>query len=1028
MTFSASLKVQSLQGYWQVLPPSQGVVSRGVFHFWAETEARRVQAVQPFGAKGPAPYPFSAGHAVLPDLFPGSPAQLKGAAFEKLNLRIAGGGKMTGWQVDTLALEISDTLDFLTDPVLSVKNSAEPMACLAEAAQWALSLIERGSFTPDLRSVEREGVLSFTAFWRLRFSTEEETRLESFGRSLPDVLRLNLPEGLKGSAYVKHFMETCADAWIRKQGGLAGEMFFASVPEQWLKSLSEPLVKERGARLITGPKTELEAFEKDLQKWLGFETGKSFRACFKLCEPETQEGPWLLEFALQSLDDPSKVISAASVWGRDPQALSTLAASGLSRPDEFLLAALARAAILFPPVASALGVRAPYRAVLSGRDAYLFLTQQALLFKAKGFGVLVPAWWHQKKKRFSLRLRLKPLDNISHRSPGPVFSSSGLSGLQGLLEYDWDVLAGEHVLTLDELEPLVRLKTPFLKISGAWVEMRIQELENLTRYFDSRDKNSEKTMSIGDALRLALEGETTETGLPVNGIAGEGWVEGWLRQLSEGIEFSKADVPESFQGQLRPYQHRGLSWLAFLVKWGFGACLADDMGLGKTVQVIALMLHLREKENTASFGLPFLLVCPMSIVGNWQREISRFAPSLKVMIHHGGERQAGSDFQTEAAKADVVITTYSLIYRDQVTLASQEWGLVILDEAQNIKNEAALQTRAVKTLKARARIALTGTPVENRVTELWSIMDFLNPGYLGNFESFRLAFQAPIEKRLDTRRLDALKRKAAPFVLRRLKSDKTIIQDLPEKMEMKVYCNLTREQASLYKIVAEEMMAKIRETSGIQRKGLVFSAITKLKQVCNHPAHYEGDGSLLADRSGKLNRLVEMIEEILDDGGRALVFTQYVEMGHLLAKALKEGFKRETLFLHGGLSMTERDALVQDFQKNSQSPPVLILSVKAGGSGLNLTAANHVFHYDRWWNPAVEDQATDRAYRIGQTRAVQVHKFLCAGTLEEKIDLMIERKRMIADAVITSGEEFLTEISDDELRDVLKLEADAEAE
>lgn len=1024
------LHLQAAHALWKMLPPFSGAVPRGRFYFWASTPLRRPRSVQPARPGTPAPHPFSAAHAILPDLFPGPAVLLEQADYETLEISIPekeGRGAVPS-TVDAFAFGAAEAADFLTSPLPAGCPLSPGFAVLREAALWMLDLIERGHVQPDLRPAEKDGEFSLMAFWRLGWPAEAEGRLESFAASLPEQLKANLPAGIRPAAFIRHFMDCLADGWMRAHGGLGAEVFYASIPEQWLKALAVPAEKGRPPRAVSGPRSELEEFSRELGRRLGFETGSAYRVSFRLWEPETHEGKWRLEFVLQSLEDSAKVIPAASVWGRDGESLARLAAGGLARPDEFLLAALARAAVFCPPVAQALTVRAPSQAVLTGREAYLFLTQQSLLFKARGFGVIVPAWWHQKKKRFALRLRIKPQTCVTVKSPAPEFSASGLSGMQGFLDYDWDILAGGSVLTMEELEPLVRLKTPLLKINGEWMELRLQEIENLERYFQALKQTGARRPPVGEVFHQALEGETSEAGLPVAAMTGEGWVEGWLRQMSGGEEPAKIEVPESFQGKLRPYQQRGLSWLAFLLRWGFGACLADDMGLGKTVQVIALMLHLREKENAALGGLPFLLVCPMSIVGNWRRELERFAPSLKVFIHHGVERAQGTSFAAETAGADVVITTYSLAYRDQQTLSAREWGLVLLDEAQNIKNEEALQTKAVKSFRARGRAALTGTPVENRVTELWSIMDFLNPGYLGNFESFRTAFQSPIEKRLDTRRLEALRRRTAPFILRRLKSDRSIIRDLPEKMEMKVYCNLTREQASLYRIVAEEMMAKIRETSGIQRKGLVFSAITKLKQVCNHPVHYEGEPGLLAGRSGKLIRLGEMLEEVREEGARALVFTQYVEMGRLLVEALEEKLEEKPLFLHGGLSMQERDGLVEAFQKDPKAPGVLILSVKAGGSGLNLTAASHVFHFDRWWNPAVEDQATDRAYRIGQQKAVQVHKFLCAGTLEEKIDRMIERKRVIADAVISSGEEFLTEISDEELREILKLEDDAVSE
>jgi SNF2 family DNA or RNA helicase len=410
----------------------------------------------------------------------------------------------------------------------------------------------------------------------------------------------------------------------------------------------------------------------------------------------------------------------------------------------------------------------------------------------------------------------------------------------------------------------------------------------------------------------------------------------------------------------------------------------------------------------------------MSVVGNWQREVARITPGLRVHVHHGGERLGGEALAEALQGCDLVITTYALVVRDREALGSIEWERVVLDEAQNIKNTSALQTRAIRGLPARRRVALTGTPVENRLSELWSILDFLNPGLLGSQSDFRRRFAIPIERYHDTGRADQLKRLTNPFVLRRLKTDRSIIQDLPEKLEIKVFCNLTREQATLYQAVVDDMMARIENSDGIERRGLVLAAMTKLKQVCNHPVHLLQDRSSLDGRSGKLERLEETIEEVLAVGDRALIFTQYTEMAQLLRPHLQERFAREVLFLHGGTPKRARDEMVARFQSDG-GPPIFLLSLKAGGTGLNLTAANHVIHFDRWWNPAVEDQATDRAFRIGQRRDVQVRKLICAGTLEERIDTMIEQKKDLAGRVVGTGEAWLTELSTEELRRVIAL-------
>ncbi|MCI0478456.1 MAG: DEAD/DEAH box helicase, partial [Anaerolineales bacterium] len=441
-------------------------------------------------------------------------------------------------------------------------------------------------------------------------------------------------------------------------------------------------------------------------------------------------------------------------------------------------------------------------------------------------------------------------------------------------------------------------------------------------------------------------------------------------------------APAEFQGKLRHYQAAGLSWLAFLRQWGLGACLADDMGLGKTCEMIALFLHERAHRKKTK---PALVICPTSVVSNWERELSRFAPDLRVHIHHGATRKK-TDLAKQAAQSDVVLSSYALLHRDVEQLAQIKWGDVILDEAQNIKNPTTKQAQAARKIGANAewRAALTGTPVENRLTELWSIFQFLNSDYLGSQNDFYDRFAKPIERTNDADATKRLKSLVGPFILRRVKTDPNVISDLPEKNEMKVFCNLTKEQATLYEAVVRDSLKRIEESEGIARRGIVLATLMKLKQVCNHPAQFLRDGSALAGRSGKLARMTEMMEEVRAVKDRALIFTQFAEMGTLLKAYLQETFGDEILFLHGGVPAKARTKMIGRFQDDPNGPLIFILSIKAGGTGLNLMRANHVFHFDRWWNPAVENQATDRAFRIGQTKNVQVHKYLCAGTFEEK--------------------------------------------
>jgi SNF2 family DNA or RNA helicase len=413
------------------------------------------------------------------------------------------------------------------------------------------------------------------------------------------------------------------------------------------------------------------------------------------------------------------------------------------------------------------------------------------------------------------------------------------------------------------------------------------------------------------------------------------------------------------------------------------------------------------------------------VLGNWEREVKRFAPTLKLLVHHGDRRAQGKAFAKAVQGKHLVITSYSLVHRDLKELQDLRWQGVVLDEAQNVKNAEAKQSQAVRQLDAEFRVALTGTPVENRLTELWAIMDFLNPGYLGPKNFFQRRFAVPIERYGDTASLRTLRSLVQPFILRRLKTDRSIIQDLPEKQEMTVFCGLSAEQASLYQHLVEQSLVDIESAEGIQRRGKILALLTKLKQVCNHPVLFSeqaNEQSAFRLGSGKLQRLEAMLEEVLAEGDRSLIFTQFAEWGKLLQPYLERTFNREVIFLYGGSSKKQREEMIDRFQNDPQGPRIFILSLKAGGVGLNLTRANHVFHYDRWWNPAVENQATDRVFRIGQTRNVQVHKFVCTGTLEEKIHEIIESKKALSEQVVSTGENWLTELDTNALRDLLLLD------
>ncbi|MDX2016530.1 MAG: DEAD/DEAH box helicase [Planctomycetota bacterium] len=767
--------------------------------------------------------------------------------------------------------------------------------------------------------------------------------------------------------------------------------------------------------------------------------GKKAKGAKGAPAPASGEPEWTVTFQLQSLDKLSLELDARDIWALPTESI-TLEGRRLDGPQELLLAELGRASRIYPKLESALEESKPVELKLSTKQAYEFLREHRPILQEQGFGVDVPAWWDSPLARLGARLRIESDagDPTMARSAGAGASVAGPQiGMGSLVKYKWEIAIGDTTISLHEFEQLAARKSPLVQINGRWVEIRPEDVQAAIKFIQS---NPGGEIRLIEALRLAYGTDSKKTGIAVVGLEATGWAAAFINAEASPQSLSILEPPATFHGTLRPYQVRGMSWLAFLDRLGLGACLADDMGLGKTIQLLALLAWEREdfeskvragQIDRAQKPAPTLLVVPMSVLGNWAHETRRFCPELKVVLHHGVERAQGDAFVEQAAASDMVVTTYALAHRDQEALKRVRWRRIVLDEAQYIKNPQAKQSLAVRSLDAGSRVALTGTPVENRLSELWSILDFLNPGYLGGAAAFRQGFSVPIERHRDKSRSDALRGLVRPFLLRRVKTDPNVVADLPEKLESREYTHLTSEQAQLYEACVKRMLAEVEQSEGIQRRGLVLSGLIKLKQICNHPSQLLKDHEehptrpVEIGRSGKCVRLVEMLDTVIAAGDQALVFTQFRQMGHILQHVLRQRLDREILFLHGGTSQRQREQIVQQFQKADGSSPILLLSLKAGGVGLNLTAATHVFHFDRWWNPAVESQATDRAYRIGQTRTVQVHKFVVRGTLEERIDQMIESKTELAQNIIGDGEAWLTELSTEQLRDILTLRNDA---
>jgi SNF2 family DNA or RNA helicase len=1043
-----------------------GVWAYGSLQLWAEDTSLPAHAPARTGRPSRA-HPFAAGAAELADALATLPEPAGDLARktvdDELTLRLpaigdgplgspeigrqppAGKAALAVWRVPTLVFESSAAVK-----LLAVFGSGESfpelmagatLAYLAAVARFAADLATRGRVLPVLAAEDG----GYAARWRPVLGAADAQRARELAAAMPPLCRAadDAPAGTVLAEALDAFADSSARTRLQapllpaRRGRPPARVDLA---ERTVAALTAP---DARIAVATGEDlAEVQSLAAALGAWLASARlpAGSVRTCFRLVEPEEdaaaddaeeERAGWRVEFALQSAEDPSLMLSADDVWtGAGVGWLG-----GDSHPDEELLAGLGAAARLFPALDGALREAAPTRVPLDTAEALRFLREEGSLLAGAGFGVLLPDW--ARKARLGLKLTTRSSSAAS--SPSARQSAFGLADL---VEFRYDLAVGDQVLSAGELAELAALKVPLVRVRGQWVELDDRQLKAALKFLERKRSG---TMTAGEALLAGVQGADDD--LPLTAVEADGWL-GDLMSGQAERRLEPMPTPGGFHGELRPYQQRGLAWLSFLGDLGLGAVLADDMGLGKTIQLLALIAAETRpapdecdiqpptagslshssapmRAQGAAGRRPTLLVCPMSLVGNWQREAARFTPELRVHVHHGAERLSGAELAVALAGTDLVITTYGIAARDREELSQVRWARVVCDEAQAIKNHATGQARAVRSLPAGARIALTGTPVENQLSELWSIMEFANPGLLGPAKGFRENYAVPVERHGDEEAAQLLRRITQPFVLRRLKTDKSIISDLPDKQEMKVWCNLTQEQASLYQATVTDMLSRIDEASDdITRRGLVLATMTKLKQVCNHPAHLLGDGSRLPGRSGKLARLEEICEEIAADGDKALCFTQYAEFGRMLQPYLAARIGCQVLYLHGGTSKKQRDELVARFQE-ADEPVLFLLSLKAGGTGLNLTAANHVIHVDRWWNPAVEDQATDRAFRIGQRRDVQVRKFVCVGTLEERIDAMIEEKKALAEQIVGTGENWLAGLSTARLREVVALSPDA---
>ncbi|MGB7441613.1 MAG: DEAD/DEAH box helicase [Coleofasciculaceae cyanobacterium] len=949
------------------------------------------------------------------------------------------------WLVEGFSLKPLEAVKFLQAlPLGSFKASdayvGSDLRFWSQVCRWSLDLLTRRKFLPGLYRQQNGEMI---AQWLpLLDSAIDQARAEKFTKLMPSACRvyksdLDLSEQenqspkdalspIEPQQLLLGFLSSSINAQISDWVKVLSPPVLQPPLKEWLEALST------NSNSLEAEPTELARLETAFSSWttpvqqhlvapMSQSLGTNlFRTCFLLQPPQEGETGWHLQYCLQAIDDSEFLVDAQTIWHRPVERLEYQGRT-IEQPQENFLKGLGLACRLYPPIEPSLHEARPAFCQLSSVQVYEFIKASAWRLQDSGLGIILPPGLAPGAGEKRL--------GISIRAEAPKPKNNERLGLQSLLKFKWELAIGEQKITKKEFERLMSLQSPLVEVNGEWIALQPADVKAAQAMFTQA--KDQMTLRVEDALRLSTGDTSTMGKLPVVKFEASGALQELITNLTGNKSIEPIETPDSFQGQLRPYQARGVSWLAFLERWGLGACLADDMGLGKTPQLIAFLLYLQEKE---ALNAPTLVVCPTSVLGNWEREVKKFGPSLKTLVHHGDKRKKGKVFAKEVKDKQLVITSYPLVYRDTATLQDVEWQGVVLDEAQNVKNPRAKQSQAVRELSTGFRIALTGTPVENRLSELWSILDFLNPAYLGDRQFFQRRFAMPIEKFGDTDSLQTLRSLVQPFILRRLKTDKNIIQDLPEKQEMNVFCGLSAEQATLYQKLVDESMAEIESSEGIKRRGLILTLLLKLKQLCNHPAQFLKEKKLeQAKRSGKLLRLEEMLEEVIEEGdasgvseaGRALIFTQFAEWGKLLKPYLEEKLGIETLFLYGATRKQAREEMVDRFQNDPEGPRIMILSLKAGGTGLNLTRANNVFHIDRWWNPAVENQATDRAFRIGQTRNVQVYKFVCNGTLEERINDMIESKKQLAEQTVEAGENWVTEMDTDQLRSLLLLDREA---
>ena len=889
---------------------------------------------------------------------------------------------LVGDAVPVRTIDVRELIALAGAPPTGIElgGSAQTIFAIVELARLAVA---EGLVHPDLH---QSGEFWF-AFWGATLDDSVQTELTEIAAALPAV---------SAGAFHGDRDATVHDLYPVAVDQIARDRLVAErVRLDIATRLGRPTPLEHFLDGLASPDPLLPdapgytALHRRLSRWVDDGLGHVVAAPWTLGlhldeRPGANGAPALvLELWLQAEDDPTLGLPALLLWQGADDVFSFLRASD---PRRDLILQLAE----IEPLLVELGIRfdtaEPTEVELEPDAVRAFLREAMPRLEERGVPVLLPSTWLEASSRLRVNLNATSRRELS----------SGLLSPAALATFDWRLAVGDIVLTEQEIAELATGGEPFVEVGGRWHALRRSEVEKALRFLERRRRGT----GIVELVRAVSGLDTDEAGLEL----GEVTLDATLADLLQGGDrhFELLSTPAAMSFALFPFQERGHGWLRMLGDLGVGAILADDMGLGKTVQAIAMFVSEREQFGVDAFG-PTLVVCPMSVVKQWGAEIERFAPTLRVHLHHGGDRLSGAALAATARTSDVVVTSYDIATRDAEALAAVEWDRLLLDEAQDVKNPATKRARALRRLTARRRVAMTGTPIENRLGELWAIMDIVNPGLLGSRDWFERSFARPIEAFGDDRALERLRSIVQPFILRRAKDSEEVELDLPPITIEKDYCRLTVEQAALYRATVDRWMPRIEDHADtFGRRGAVLAMLGQLKQLCNHPEMLVATGRALDGRSGKLERLLELLDDV-PSGDKSLVFTQYPGFDRLVPH-LEERLGKKVGFFHGRLNARQRDDLVTSFA-SADGPEVLVISIKAGGRGLNLPAANHVFHFDRWWNPAVEQQATDRAYRFGQRKHVFVHSLICTGTLEERIDQLLDSKRELAAKVIAGRSE-----------------------